>query len=70
MTETDVVDGYEISWHVYINLLFIYLGWAFKSKIESFIGYAEGTDGMLLRGNCALRVLRYRRALYVSLQCV
>lgn len=32
--ETDVVDGYEISWYVYINMLFMYLGCAFASKIK------------------------------------
>ena len=34
MTETNVVDGYEISWHVYINMLIIYHDGAFGSKIN------------------------------------
>ena len=36
MTKMDVVDGYEISWHFYINLLPIrvYIDCAFTSKIE------------------------------------
>ena len=34
MTETDVADSYEISWHVYINMLFIYLACAFESKLK------------------------------------
>ena len=28
MTETDVVDGYEISWRGYINILFMYIDYA------------------------------------------
>ena len=32
--EIDVVDGDETSWHVYINMWVIYLGFAFALKIK------------------------------------
>ena len=34
MTETNIVDGYEISCHVYINMLTMYLNCAFALKIK------------------------------------
>ena len=38
MTETNVVNGYEICWHIYINMLFIYLGCAFAQLLRrSFV---------------------------------
>ena len=66
MTETDIVDSYEISWHVCINLLFIYLDYAFDIKLsyniyllESLIGCEEGAYGMFVNLNRVLRVPRY-----------
>ena len=80
ITETDIVNGYEISWHVCINMLFIYRACAFASKIKLvlnplaissyqwFTGCVEGIYGMLLNGNRAVRVLHYRSAVAISAQ--
>ena len=68
MTETNVVDSYEVSWHD---------AFALKNKtdikpsyniwlLESFTGYAERTYGMLLNGNRAVRVSRYSRTVEIS----
>ena len=68
MSETDVIDGYKISCHVYINI-------ENKSDIkppyniwilEKFIGCVEGTYGILLNGNHAVRLQRYRTAVAIS----
>ena len=68
MTDTDDVNGYEKSWYVYINMVFIYLGYAFASKKkfntkpsyniyiqETFKGCAEGAYGILVSGYRAVR---------------
>ena len=69
----NVVDGYELSWHVCINR-----GYAFPSIIKLildpltisshkwFIGCAEGTYGMLSNGKRDVKVPRYRRAVTIS----
>ena len=52
VTETDVVDGYEMSWHVYISRLCFYVEnktdiiSSYKiSLLDSFIVSTEGTYG-------------------------
>ena len=60
MTETDVVDGYETSRHVCINMLPIYLSCGFVLKIklvllESFVGC-----------DVVKRTQRYKRTVAIS----
>ena len=73
MPETLVIDGYEIRWTCYISQQCssienkndikssynIYL-------LEPFIGCAEGTFGMFLKENRAVRIPHYRRAAEIS----
>ena len=64
MIETNVVEGYEISWHViYISRLLFCVDNKTDIKpsyriylLKLFIGSAEGTCGMLLNGNLAVRI--------------
>ena len=72
------MDGYEISWHDYINMLFKYISAVLLcpkktdikssyniSLLESFIGCVQETCGMLLNGNRAVRVPCYKRAVAI-----
>ena len=81
MTETDVVDGYQISWRIYINMLLLYLGCAFALEIKlqypftisSFWSYSL-TKRNELKGCCwtetALQVHRVTEWLSHILLCV
>ena len=68
MTETDAVDGYAISWHVYIPRLYFCVENKTHIKpfyniyiLETFISCAKGTYKMLLNGNRAVSVPCYRK---------